>query len=37
MADVIQVLNMLGLTPYLVGLVIAFGAIAVYFAFIHKA
>lgn len=36
MSDLVLVLNMLGLTPYLVGMIIAFGAIAVYFGFIKK-
>ncbi len=34
--DVMQILNMIGLTPYLIGIVVAFGAIALYFAFIKK-
>lgn len=37
MSDVIQVLNMLGITGYIIGIVVAFGAIALYFAFVKKA
>jgi len=37
MADVIQVMNLLGITQYVVGVTVAFGAIALYFAFIRKA
>lgn len=37
MSDIIYVLNALGLTPVLVGIVIAFGAIALYFGFVKKA
>jgi hypothetical protein len=37
MSDVILVMNMLGITSYVVGVTVAFGAIALYFAFIRKA
>ena len=36
MSDFIAVLNMLGWTPVLLGIVIAFGSIALYFGFIKK-
>ncbi len=37
MSDIVTILNMLGLTGYIVGIIIAMGAIALYFAFIRKA
>jgi len=37
MSDFVAVMNALGLTQYLVGVVVAMGAIALYFAFIRKA
>jgi hypothetical protein len=37
MSDVVIALNMLGLTPYVVGVIVAFSAIALYFGFIRKA
>ncbi len=37
MSDVITVLNMLGITQYILGVIVAMGAIALYFAFIRKA
>lgn len=37
MSDVLVILNLLGLTQYIVGLVIAFAVIAVFFKFIDKA
>ncbi len=37
MSDVIQVMNMLGITPYVLGVVAALSAIAVYFTWIKKA
>jgi len=36
MSDVITVLNMLGITPYITGIIIAFGAIALYFGFTKR-
>lgn len=36
MQDVILVMNMLGITPYVVGVIVAFGAIALYFGFIKR-
>jgi|GEM_PF-6321790 len=37
MSDLVIALNMLGITPYIVGVIVAFGAIALYFGFIRKA
>ena len=37
MSDLVIALNMLGVTPYIIGVIVAFGAIALYFAFIRKA
>jgi len=37
MSDVVYILSMLGLLRYIVGMVVAFGAIALYFGFIKKA
>jgi len=37
MSDIVYALNALGLTQYIVGAIVAFGAIALYFAFIKKA
>jgi hypothetical protein len=36
MQDFVTVLNMLGLTQIIAGLLVAFGAIALYFGFIKK-
>ena len=36
MADVIQVMNMLGITQYIIAILVAFGAIALYFGFIRR-
>lgn len=36
MRDFFEVLAMLGLIPYIIGITIAFGAIALYFGFIKK-
>lgn len=37
MADLVRVLALLGILPYIVGIIVAYGAIALYFAFIKKA
>ncbi len=37
MTDFIMILSMLGILKYIVGVIIAFGAIALYFGFIKKA
>ena len=37
MSDFVLALNMLGLTPIIIGVVVAFGAIALYFGFVRKA
>ena len=37
MADFIMMLSATGLMPYMVGVVIAFGAMALYFGFIRRA
>jgi len=37
MADVVFALNALGLLRYIIAVIVAFGAIALYFAFIKKA
>jgi len=37
MSDVVQVMNMMGLTPYVIGLVAGLAAIAVYHTWIKKA
>lgn len=34
--DIVTAMNMIGLTPYVVGVVVAFGAIALYFGFIKR-
>lgn len=36
MSDVIQVMSMMGILPYVVGVIVAFGSIALYFGFIKK-
>ena len=36
MSDVVMVLNMLGVTPYIIGVIVAFGAIALYFGFTKR-
>jgi hypothetical protein len=36
MSDVIFVLNALGITPYIIGVTVAFGAIALYFGFTKR-
>ncbi len=37
MSDLVLVLNLLGITKYIVGIIVAFGGIALYFGFIKKA
>jgi len=37
MSDVVLVMNMLGITGYVIGITVAFGAIALYLGFIRKA
>lgn len=37
MSDLLLALNMFGITRYIVSIIIAFGAIALYFGFIKKA
>lgn len=37
MSDLVLALNMLGITRYIVAIIIAFGAIALYFGFVKKA
>lgn len=37
MSDLVYALNALGLTPYIIGTIVAFAAIAIYKNFISKA
>jgi len=37
MQDVVYILSMLGLLKYIIAMIVAFGAIALYFGFIKKA
>lgn len=36
MRDFVEILNAAGVTPYIIAITIAFGAIALYFGFIKK-